>query len=49
MKSFLRGVLTIWMTLLFMILGISLSLKGILLDTADVIIKSNIVEVMEEL
>lgn len=42
MKGFLRALLTIWMTLLLITLGLVLSLKGILIDTADTIIKKEI-------
>lgn len=42
MKGFLRGLLTIWMTLILITLGLVLSLKGILVNTADTIIKKEI-------
>lgn len=42
MKGFLRALLTIWMTLLLITFGLVLSLKGILIDTADTIIKKEI-------
>lgn len=42
MKGFLRSLLTIWMTLLLITLGLVLSLKGILVNTADTIIKKEI-------
>ena len=42
MKGFLRGLLTIWMALILTTLGLVLSLKGILVNTADTIIKKEI-------
>lgn len=42
MKGFLRGLLTIWITLLLIVLGLVFSLKGILINTADTIIKKEI-------
>ena len=52
MKSFIKGILTIWITLLLIVLGIVSSMKSILIDTTDMIIKdelkTSIVEVIEE-
>lgn len=42
MKGFLRGLLTIWITLILITLALVLSLKGILVNTADTIIKKEI-------
>lgn len=51
MKRFLRGILTIWIVILLMVFGLVLSLKSIVIDTADNIIKNeiknNIVSVIE--
>lgn len=42
MKSFFRGLLTIWIIILLVILGIVLSLKNMLVNTADEIIKKEV-------
>lgn len=42
MKGFLRGLLTIWITILLIIFGLVLSIKSILIDTADTMIKKEI-------
>jgi len=42
MKAFLRGIFTTWLTFLLIGLGLVLSLKGILVDTADTFIKKEI-------
>lgn len=52
MKKFLRGILTIWLTLLLIILGIVLNFKSILINTTDTYIKkeisNNLVATMKE-
>lgn len=52
MKSFLRAILTIWITILLMALGVVFSLKGIIIDTADSLIKkkitNNVIDVIEK-
>lgn len=42
MKGFLRVLLTIWITLLLIVFGLVFSLKGILINTADTMIKKEI-------
>ncbi len=51
MKRFLRGIFTIWIVILLMVFGLVLSLKSVVIDTADSMIKNefknNIVSVIE--
>ncbi len=51
MKTFLRGIITIFITILLIGLGVIISLKGMLIDTTDSIVKqeltNNIVDVIE--
>lgn len=52
MKSFIRGILTTWIVMLLIILGLVSSIKGILIDTVDSVIKeelkTKVVSVIEE-
>ncbi len=51
MKSFIRGILTIWIVILLIVFGLVSSMKAILIETADGIIKkelkTNIVKVIK--
>lgn len=44
MKGFLRGILTIWITVLLMTFTLLLSVKGIIIDTADTMMKKELTE-----
>ncbi len=52
MKSFCRGILTVFITIALIGLGVSFGLKGMLIDTADTLIKkevkNSIVDVVED-
>ena len=44
MKGFLRGILTVFITVLLMIFTLLLSVKGIIIDTADTMMKKELTE-----
>jgi len=44
MKGFLRGILTIWITVLLMAFTLLLSIKGIIINTADTMVKKELTD-----
>ena len=52
MKGFLKGLLTTWITILLIVLGIVSSIKGMLINITDEVVKtelkSNIVDIVED-
>ena len=42
MKGFLRGILTVWITVLLMVFTVTFCVKGIIIDTADTMMKKEI-------
>ena len=42
MKGFLRGILTVWITVLIMVFALTFCVKGVIIDTADTMMKKEI-------